>query len=396
MLFEEKYWRAGIAYAIALSIFPHASYMILITGILFFFFTKWEISRYRACAMMFLPILLLNMNWLSSFSLWKITNTVHSFSWENFLAFSTQALPPLDIFSTNILLYWFWWEKYDNHFAIINDISPYWFVAGILIFIVVIFWYWILWKKWLRQIVRLFVILWLLSLIFAIGRWSEYTSHIEQFLIEYIPYWQGYREPQKWTGILFLVESVGFLSATAFFLKKWWNDTYSRWSILFCTFIVLYIWSPWVLFSYRWQMQTSKVPSDYYEVRNMLLEKSDTSSILILPWHGYIWCEWISRPTISNPAKEIFSTLPILLSDTVEVWEFLNDKKQESDSEVVWFEKIFPHDISLDIQNNIGYIVTLNDCSWYDQIQNSIHEWENWILSKLYESQSINLYKYVK
>ncbi len=52
---------------------------------------------------------------------------ISEFSGENFLAFATQAIAPLDVFMTNILLYGFWGEQYDNHFAHVEVMSPYWY-----------------------------------------------------------------------------------------------------------------------------------------------------------------------------------------------------------------------------------------------------------------------------
>ena len=60
-------------------------------------------------------------------------DTIAEFSGENFAAFATQAIAPLDVWTTNILLYGFWGEQYDNHFARVELMSPYWYVAGILI-----------------------------------------------------------------------------------------------------------------------------------------------------------------------------------------------------------------------------------------------------------------------
>lgn len=55
-------------------------------------------------------ILVLNLNWILAplFGIRNSVTTISSFSLANFEAFATQALAPLEVFGTNILLYGFW------------------------------------------------------------------------------------------------------------------------------------------------------------------------------------------------------------------------------------------------------------------------------------------------
>ena len=192
-----------------------------------------------------------------------------------------------------------------------------------------------------------------------------------------------------------VVEWVGFISFIAFCLKKWWNDLSTYVSICVLYSLLLYLWTPWVLFWYRGQLSTSEIPDDYIRVRNILSHADNLDEILILPWYGYIWCDWISRPTISNPAKKIFEWFPILLASNVEVGEVLLENKNWE----AWFS---PKNTSFSLSGLTSnpeapwYIITLNNCSGYEEIKNEIKKWEGKILMKIYDSQSINLYKYVK
>ena len=55
-------------------------------------------------------ILLLNLNWLIApvFGVSNSASTIAGFSSSNLEAFETQALAPLDVWGTNVLLYGFW------------------------------------------------------------------------------------------------------------------------------------------------------------------------------------------------------------------------------------------------------------------------------------------------
>jgi hypothetical protein len=49
------------------------------------------------------------------------------------------------------------------------------------------------------------------SLILGIGIASPVTAPIIGLAYEYLPLFSGYREPQKWIGLLMLVEGIGLL-----------------------------------------------------------------------------------------------------------------------------------------------------------------------------------------
>ncbi|MFZ2337881.1 MAG: hypothetical protein WAW59_07080 [Patescibacteria group bacterium] len=84
----------------------------------------------------------------------------------------------------------------------------------------------------------------IVSLIFAVGQSSPLTLGLTQWMIDYLPLWQGYREPQKWTGIIVLVESILFLMAVVYIYKRYVTDKVMGGAVFFALLMVLYIWSP--------------------------------------------------------------------------------------------------------------------------------------------------------
>lgn len=135
IFFREKFLFAWISFWLAFGIFPHASFMILLILFLALIFYRKPLHIWKFLSLTILPILLINSNWLTSVTFWNIKNTIDSFSSDNFMAFTTQALSPFNTIFTNLLLYWFWWEQYDNHFVKANEMSPYWYIAGIILFL---------------------------------------------------------------------------------------------------------------------------------------------------------------------------------------------------------------------------------------------------------------------
>lgn len=105
-----RYILSGIFGGWALIMMPHASYMLmLIVGLYVVFFTRTKRDILGVVCMMGVTILL-NLNWLIAplFGVSNSASSIASFSSANLEAFRTQALAPLDVWGTNILLYGFW------------------------------------------------------------------------------------------------------------------------------------------------------------------------------------------------------------------------------------------------------------------------------------------------
>lgn len=94
----------------------------------------------------------------------------------------------------------------------------------------VVYGIWHLYKK-SRKYAYLTVILAVISLIFAIGIASPLTSGLALWMAQYIPMWQGYREPQKWIGLLMIAQGIGFLVALATVFEKYGKDRFIRYSM---------------------------------------------------------------------------------------------------------------------------------------------------------------------
>lgn len=64
------------------------------------------------------------------------------------------------------------------------------------------------------------MIIFVLSLIFGIGIASPILRDFTLFMAENIPFWAGYREPQKWIGLVMIIEAIGFATALLYIFQK--------------------------------------------------------------------------------------------------------------------------------------------------------------------------------
>jgi len=96
----------------------------------------------------------------------------------------------------------------------------------------------------MRRILSYLLVMCALSLVFAVGQSSVVTQGISQWMIDYLPFWQGYREPQKWTGLIMIGESLLFLTAIAYLYKRYIDDRIIGGAVFFALLMVLYVWTP--------------------------------------------------------------------------------------------------------------------------------------------------------
>lgn len=367
-IFREKYIAAGFSYAFALAIFPHASYMILFIMILFFVIFSKRTTKLRLLQLL-LPIILLNLNWIVVTLIYNpmFTESISQFTMSNLEAFATQAIAPLDVFLTNLLLYGFWGEQFDNHFAHVSLMSPYWYMAGFAILLIVSFGAYVLTQMGkTREFLFLFFFA-VLSLMLSVGSSSALTDAIREGLTKIFPYWDGYREPQKWTGMILIVEWLFLIAALAYIFKHVLKSTLTVWALTLVFALLLYIWSPGVYAGYRNQMRTSVVPADYFRAREVLRNEYDVKKVLLLPWHTYIGCGWISRPSVANPSVAFFREFPLVVSERIDVGSILekNDFRLPESGNVEKF--LENYDVELLKRSGISHIILMKYCYGSDE-----------------------------
>ena len=110
-----------------------------------------------------------------------------------------------------------------------------------------------------------------MSLILGIGIASSVTAPIIQLAYEYLPLFSGYREPQKWIGLLMVVEGVGLLIGLGYMLQRWGRDRLVAISLVLAMSLILLIWSPGPLMGYHGQLRTTLYPTAFETLRTDLL-----------------------------------------------------------------------------------------------------------------------------
>jgi len=158
-----------------------------------------------------------------------------------------------------------------------------------------------------------FISLFLIALTLAIGIKAPIAKEISEFLFNYLPFYKGLREPQKWVSVLNIIYLI-FISIGIEKLleQKSLKGKYNKIAfLLFISFIII-LRAPLMLFAFNGQLETKNYPKDWYEINNKISSESNCKyNTLFLPWHMYMNFKFINekdvnRGIVANPAHMFF------------------------------------------------------------------------------------------
>ena len=360
---------ASLFFWLALTIMPHTAVFVIIIAIitLAFFWKKFEFKNIFISILIFLFV---NINWL----IWtfflgenKTVNTVKTFNELNIEAFTTNKLY-WSVEFTNMLLYWFWPEKYNNR--LLKPESDWWVIAGILIFSIIVYWFIKLYKK--QKKLSLYLLsLWIIAFILGTSISSSLFGWISELFYRYIPYYIWMREPEKLTWLLMIVYAIFFViwiyfifEKFEYFRKKEVFKKYflNKYAISIYSFLLLIIWSPNVLFWFNSWLKITDYPKEIFASKEYLKQKK-LDNVLILPWHSYTACLWTDRKVIANPIQYILRPIKSISADNIEI-EKLYTNSNSKRSRKIW-EFIKTHNFEILKNLKIDTIYFTDYCADY-------------------------------
>ena len=156
-----------------------------------------------------------------------------------------------------------------------------------------------------------FALLWVISLIIAAGITTEYTKPLYLFLYENIFFFKGFREPQKFIGVVALV--YAYLAAAGM-------ERIKNRFVPLILLIIPFIYTPAMFFGFSGALPAQDYPGDYYETDEYLNTDTGDFMTLILPWHLYMDYSWNKNADkrLANTAQSFF-TKPVISGDNMEV-----------------------------------------------------------------------------
>ena len=348
--------------------------VILIMAVWFFCnFVKYFITKkYVLLKLTFkslIPALLMFMVLSSYWLIPRIINTQpfeNRFDIKHWQAFAASGHNGIGTTLNVLSLNGFWGEgqPWSKQFAWSQDYPLFWVSLGLV---------WLLAltgvingfkSRKIRSVITFFLILGIISFIFATGAGETVFRSFNIWMYEHISFWRGFRDSQKFSGLLALSYTV--LSGYGVNAVR-----SNRFRVLIFLIPILLGFLMWG--GFKKQIRSVWYPEVWDKAKDVILADSSDYKVLFLPWHGYLSFNFNNNLLIGNPAKGFFGEKAVV-SRSVEIKELYD---QEIDPEYINLDKVVRSATSLSpnqtidflINQNIKYIVFFQNLNGVDNLK---------------------------
>ncbi|MFA5178375.1 MAG: hypothetical protein WC427_02335 [Candidatus Paceibacterota bacterium] len=289
--------------------------------------------------------------------------------------FSASGYKNIDVFWNVLSLNGFWGERntWANYFLWPQDNAFFWISFALIICLIILGFKYALKSSKTRFLAVFVSIMSICCFVFATGAGNTIFKQFNIWLFENIPFWSGFRDSQKFSGILALGYAIfagfGFQTAWEYFKNKGQNSLNIFLGFVFLIPIVFgfLVWG-----GFHKQVQAVWYPESWFEAKQIIENDKSDFKVLFLPWHGYYSLEVNNNLVSANPARRFFGQ-KIISSRSVEmngIYDQESDKNYLALDELIRSENIDNEKI-LDIffdEYKIKYIVYSHDLIGVDNL----------------------------
>ncbi len=320
-------------------------------------------------------------------------------------AFATAQNEEWSVLKNVIVMHGFWGEdhKWVEQFKLPKN-SPLFMTGFYILMILVVLGLFSFWqdKKYRWLAVWLFL-LGVASVIFSAGMRNNVFQDVNLWLFDNISFWKGFRDTQKWSGVLVVVYAL-LASRGIGTIGKVVNNKfkYGEQLVVGGGIILILLITPQMLFGFGRQIKTTWYPPEWTEVSQKLImdgiEKEKSAKILFLPWHQYYSLQFNDNHLSANPANNFFPG-EVISGHNTELWGI---KSLPGDIENYSFlekrvtsnnpnPKFINETINIFKENNIKYIIWTNDL-----LKSDVYEYpflRSSLLRKIVEEEGVVVYE---
>jgi hypothetical protein len=280
--------------------------------------TKWQRQALLGSGIIAGSVLLLSSYWLvpALLGYGKTAGAIAGFGTADLAAFATNA-EGFGLLGNVLSLQGFWADT-KSLYVVPMDMFSWWWLPWLAVWALVVFGIYKSWRAQ-RDITAALIGLIIVAAILAIGTAGTLAAPINEFLYKYIPFFAGYREPQKFVALIALAYAyfgaVG-VASLADTVKQYWRSKFAPAAVL-PVFTLPFLIAPLMLWGFNGQLAPRHYPTDWYAVNDYLQSVDPNAKVLFLPWHLYMRFDFADR-VIANPAPKFFQN-PIVISNDPEM-----------------------------------------------------------------------------
>ncbi len=238
------------------------------------------------------------------------TDAISAFGAADRQAFATAGGSTVGRLGNVIRLQGFWAEE-RGLYLLPQDQLPAWGLIAIVIWVVAGMGAYAMWRRWKRSEALLFGACITFGVLLSVGVFSGWLS-------AHVPFFAGYREPQKFVGLIALGYAV-FVGQGATDILRHHNERGRYGAANVSTIALLLIpvmFTPTMPWGFAGQLSPRDYPPEWYTFNERLNQYDGDFQTLILPWHRYTHFPFTGR-IVAHPAEDFYDK-PVLVSDDPE------------------------------------------------------------------------------
>lgn len=284
----------------------------LISVYAYYRWRDWEWYRLfmSNCSAVLVGFIVVSCYWLIPTMLGKgkMAEAIGDFNSSDFTAFATND-NTLGVLGNVLTMRGFWADS-ANLYLTPEDVYSWWLIPLCLLGGLVAAGVYKSWKT-THGLTLAFLIMFSISTIIATGTSGSIFSSVNTWIVIHIPLFAGYRDPQKFVGIIVLVYAM-FASLGIWQVIDWLNlrkhllGLVNKFGI-FILFIPI-MCAPLMLGGFAGQLKSSDYPKDWYGMNEYFKQNGigKDEKVLALPWHLYMRFGFAER-IIANPMDRFFT-----------------------------------------------------------------------------------------
>lgn len=210
----------------------------------------------------------------------------------------------------NVLALHGFWGDNKGLYQTPQDVYGWWLLPVLALWFLVAFGGYALWR-WRPRVAYGIGVLFVMSAVLAAGPHAPVTGALYR-IIDYLPFFGGYREPQKFAAIIaFVYALLGAWGVAAVLARarSYWRS--SEPLAVGCILLIPVFCAPLMLWGFKGQLVAATYPDEWSTVNRQIPHEA---TVLYLPWHHYMRYDFAGR-VIASPAAKFFDAHMIYSND---------------------------------------------------------------------------------
>jgi hypothetical protein len=209
-------------------------------------------------------------------------------------------------------LYGFWGER--ELWATQFGLNSY---SGVSLFlpllVLILFGFWKIYKSE-KKLFYFLLTIFIFAGIFSVGVGESIFKNLNQAIFDHVWFWAGFRDSQKWTAVIVLLESVTLGIGFDYLFSKMQNKFQKIFFTLAILLLILFYTSKELL-GFGGYLQAVQYPKSWYEADQVLQKDvagdlqqngQENCEAIYLPWHMYFSLDFNHGILTGNPAQKFF------------------------------------------------------------------------------------------